>query len=340
MTQANDTRYENQASNWNETHAFSLNASGSEISRAFDNGGGITFGLETNGSITAAAPAGAPSPVNFSAGTTSNNLASVVFSNSGGISFGLNGSTITGTVATNYQSQGAYLTTAMQSNAATISNINLSAGTTSNNLSAFVLSNSNNFSFGLNGSTVTASYTVPTVTNSSWTVSDSATSATVGRLAFTAANGITMSLSTSNNGNHTVFASYTVPTVTNSSMTVSDAATSGTLARLAFTNLNGVTLSLSTGAGGSHTIVGSHNALTSQSTQYQAMTLAGNTAGTTTFNASNNATLFFNGGANITLSSNGFTGTIIGPRPGAAVAAGDSKTRKNPGNTRTASSGT
>lgn len=126
--------------------------------------------------------------------------------------------------------------------------------------------NANGISFGSSGANgVSASYTVPTIT--SWTVSDSATSATVGRLAFTASNGLTLTLSTSNNGNHTVIGSYTVPTVTNSSMTVSDAATSGTLARLAFTNLNGVTLSLSTGAGGSHTIVGSHNALTSQSNQ-------------------------------------------------------------------------
>lgn len=76
---------------------------------------------------------------------------------------GGNGLTISGSsnsisfsVATNYQSQGAYLTTAMQSNAATISNINVSAGAANNNLSAFVLSNSNGMSFGLNGSTVTA----------------------------------------------------------------------------------------------------------------------------------------------------------------------------------------
>lgn len=53
-----------------------------------------TAGL--NLSLSVAAPgAGA---VNFSAGTTSNNLASVVFSNSNGVSFGLNGSTITGSV--------------------------------------------------------------------------------------------------------------------------------------------------------------------------------------------------------------------------------------------------
>jgi len=50
-----------------------------------------------------------------------------------------------------------FLTTAMASNAATISNVNISAGTTSSNLSAFVFSNSNGVSFGLNGSTVTAS---------------------------------------------------------------------------------------------------------------------------------------------------------------------------------------
>ena len=37
-----------------------------------------------------------------------------------------------------------------------ITNINISAGTASNNLSNVVFSNSNNVSFGLNGSTVTA----------------------------------------------------------------------------------------------------------------------------------------------------------------------------------------
>lgn len=154
----------------------------------------------------------------------------------------------------------AWLTTAMQSNAVTLSNIRVSAGTTSNLLSAITFADSNGIAFGINASTVTASYTVPTVTNSSWTVSD---------------NG-----------------------------------TSGTVARLAFTNQNGVTLSLSTGANGSHTIVGSHNAITSQSTQFLALTLGGNTAGTTTFHATNNASLFLNGGNNVTLSGNGSTVTI------------------------------
>ena len=112
MTSPNDPAYENQPKHWNSSHLFTLNAVGSEVSGAFGNGGGVSFGLSADGHITAAAPAGAPSPINFSAGTTSSNIGSVVFSNSGGVSFGLNGSTITATVATNYQSQGAYLTTA------------------------------------------------------------------------------------------------------------------------------------------------------------------------------------------------------------------------------------
>lgn len=83
----------------------------------------------------------------------------VTFANSNGVSFSTGTQGFFATVKTDYQTSGAYLTTAMLSNAATISNINLSAGTTSNNLSALVLSNSNNVSFGLNGSTITATAT-------------------------------------------------------------------------------------------------------------------------------------------------------------------------------------
>jgi hypothetical protein len=54
--------------------------------------------------------------INFSAGTTSANLASVTFNDSNGVSFGLNAGTITATVRTDYQSSGNYLTTAALSN--------------------------------------------------------------------------------------------------------------------------------------------------------------------------------------------------------------------------------
>ena len=339
-TTPDNTSYEIRPSHWNSVHAITANLSGTEISNAFSNANGISFGTNAQsaitGSYTVPSTAGLLSAVNVSAGNTSNNLSALTFSNSNGISFGLSGSTVTATVATNYAGTGTSATNAsitLNTNGLAISvgaggafsagvstggntsgntgvtgtrvvlaggnNITVSQGTDANGATITISGpnvggaqtgissvaaqggtqtvgmvsfiNSNGITFGMstgaNTGSVTASYTVPVVTNSSWTVSDANTSATVGRLAFTNSNGLTLSLSTSNNGNHTVIGSYTVPTVTNSSMTVSDAATSGTLARLAFTNLNGVTLSLSTGAGGSHTIVGSHNALTSQSNQ-------------------------------------------------------------------------
>ena len=56
--------------------------------------GNVSIGV-TNGSLVISGGTAGVVPINFSAGTTSSNLASVVFSNSNGISFGLNGATIT-----------------------------------------------------------------------------------------------------------------------------------------------------------------------------------------------------------------------------------------------------
>jgi len=194
--------------------------------------------------------------------------------------------------------------------------LNISAGTTSNNLTAVTFSNSNGVSFGLNASTITATVKTDYLTSQS---NQNVTAANGGfafqTLSFSNANNFSFGTSAGS----AITGSYTVPTVTNSSWTVSDNATSGTVARLAFTNLNGITLSLSSGAGGSHTIVGSHNALTSQSTNFNAITLGGNTAGTTTFHATNNNTIFLHGGANITLSGNGSSITISGGAGGGGI---------------------
>ena len=127
-------------------------------------------------------------PMTFSAGTTSGSLNNIIFSNSNGVSFGLNGSTITGSVpalsslsatgAVSISSNGNTISIgapavsslsatgiiSISSNGSTISigapiqSINFSAGATSNNYNSIVFSNSNNFSFGLSGSTITASY--------------------------------------------------------------------------------------------------------------------------------------------------------------------------------------
>jgi hypothetical protein len=74
---------------------------------------------------------------------------------------GFTSSTVTGTniLATNDTNGLSMLVPAFVTNAAGggITNVNISAGTTSQNLSNFVFSNSNNVSFGINGSTITAS---------------------------------------------------------------------------------------------------------------------------------------------------------------------------------------
>lgn len=192
-----------------------------------------------------------------------------------------------------------------------VSNLGNTLGTTGLVSNQLVLVGGNNVtlsqSSGAGGATVTISGAAAGAGGGVMIAAGTQT-ATSGTVIFSASNGIAFGMA----GSATITASYTVPTVTNSSWSVSDALTSGTVGRLAFTNLNGVTLSLSSGVGGLHTIVGSHNGLTSQSTNYHALTIAGNTLGTSTFHATNNRSLFFNGGQNITLSGNGSTVTIIG----------------------------
>lgn len=84
----------------------------------------------------------------------------------------------------------AYLTTAMLSNAATISNINVSAAGSSNNLSAVVFSNANNVTFGLTGSTLTASMPSASVI----TLSVVGSSQTFGNVVFSNSNRISFGL--------------------------------------------------------------------------------------------------------------------------------------------------
>ena len=120
------------------------------------------------------------------------------------LSSSTNGSSITFGLASNlstaFQTTGNYLTS-QSGQAASGSNGSFAFQT-------LLFSNANGVSFGTSaGSAITASYTVPNVTNSSWTVSDSATSGTVGRLAFTNLNGVTLSLSSGTGGLHTIVGS-------------------------------------------------------------------------------------------------------------------------------------
>ena len=237
-TTPDDPAAEIQPQHWNSGHAASMVLAASVASALFSNVNGVSFGLSgsaitashnalttamasnrgsdfvqataafagtsasgtiaSNGISVSIGPyittgmlsnAATISNIRLSAGTTSNLASAFTFADSNGISFGLNAGTITGTVATNYQSQGAYLTTAALSNhshgnptlaltnltgtTASASNgftlslsaaaagaavINFSAGTTSGNIGSVVFSNSNGVSFGLNGSTITGSH--------------------------------------------------------------------------------------------------------------------------------------------------------------------------------------
>jgi len=123
----------------------------------FANSNGITFGLSNNGTLTASHN-GLTTAMASNAGSNFVGLNSALTAN--GVSASINSSGISlnfPAFLTTAQPVGAYLTTAMASNAATISNINLSAGTTSNNLSAITFTNANGVSFGLNGSVISAS---------------------------------------------------------------------------------------------------------------------------------------------------------------------------------------
>ena len=76
----------------NTTQSSSGTVNGTALS--FAGAGGVSVGV-SNGSVVVSGAAGGAGSVNFSAGTTSGNLGSVVFSNSNGVSFGLSASTIT-----------------------------------------------------------------------------------------------------------------------------------------------------------------------------------------------------------------------------------------------------
>lgn len=200
---------------------------------------------------------------NISAGTTKATAGEIVFSNANGISFGVNGQTVTGTVQTNY------LTTAMLSNAATISNINISGGTTSSNLSNFKMIDSNGVSWSLD----TGSKLYATVKTDYLTTAMLSNAATI------------------------------------SNINVSGGTTSSNLSNFKLIDSNGVSWSLDTGSKIYATVKTDYLTtadLSQNSSKYmQAWELTGNTAGTTS--SLQGTKIYFEGGNSITVSGNSNT---------------------------------
>jgi hypothetical protein len=220
--------------------------------------------------------------MNISAGTTSNNASRLVFADSNGISFGLNGSTVTATVKTDYQSSNAnYLTS--QSNQA------LSGSNGSFTFQTVTFGNLNGMSFYTSNGSMVASYTVPSVpaqTNQTIgfyalgnTTQNSSTTLDARTVSFNAIGSLTIGYS---NGS----VQFSAPNALTSQSNQAFSAQGGSSAfqTLVFTNSNGISFSNTNGS-----IWGSHNGITSQTNQNMSLFALGNTTqnSSTLLNASN-----------------------------------------------------
>jgi len=204
--------------------------------------------------------------------------------------------------------------------AVSVGSVNISAGTTSNNLTNLVFSNGGNVTFGLSGSTITASAAGGGgggITNIN--VSAGTTSNNLSALTFSNANGITFGLNAS-----TVTASHNGLT-SQSNQAYSAANGSATFQTLSFANSNGV--SFSTGTQGVFATVAT-NYLTTARASTDAVGLA--TAQTNVTWTVNSAGISLNAGgyagtgtsatnASVTLNSNGLAISVAAPGGGGAI---------------------
>lgn len=305
-TTPDNPAYEIRPSHWNDSHFVVINASGSEISGAFSNAGNVTFGLETNGFITASAnAAGAGDGFNrLSAGTQiAGTNQTISFANSNGITFGMSNSSVI-TASHNGLTSQSVQTQNMVSVLGSTGNISFANG--------------NGITFGGNASTVTASHNGLTTarasndaiglntaqSNVTWTVNSNGLSldarnyAGVGTSATNASitlnsNGLAISVAAGGGGadGYNILAAGT-----------QTATTAGTVK---FENSNGITFGMS----GSTQITASHNGITQQSTQPVAVSGQNGSFAFSTLSFSNANGISFgtSAGSAITASHNALT---------------------------------
>lgn len=244
-TTPDDPGYEIRPSHWNDTHAVTINAAGSEISGAFGNGGGVTFGLSADGKITASAPAagGGLTNINISAGTTSNNLSAITFSNLNGITFGLNASTLT--------ASHNGLTTAMASNRGS-DFVQATAAFAGTNASGTIASNGISVSVGNYITTARASTDAiglnTAQSNVTWTVNSNGLSLDARGYAGTATGATNASVTANSNGISVSVGNYlTTARASTDAVGLNTALTAGPLAWTV--NSNGISLNAGSAAG-------------------------------------------------------------------------------------------
>jgi hypothetical protein len=163
-------------------------------------------------------------------------------------------------------------------------------------LGEVVFSNANGLSFGVDGQTVTGSYTVPSTAGllSNINVSAGTTSNNLSAITFSNANGVSFGLDAS-----TITASI-APGLTN--IRVSAGTTSNLLSAVTFSNANGISFGLN-----ASTVTASHNALTSQTNQQMTLFATGNTTQSST-GTTNASSVIFRGEG---IASVGITGGSV-----------------------------
>ena len=324
-------------SDWNSLHYVNAVLSGNTAGSSQVSGLGVILNGGQN--ITLSADT-ANSQIIFSGGgggitnQTGPNIAvpgttitsgTVVFSNSNGVSFGINGATLTATVATNYQSQGAYLTTAALSQnsslyagtagAITGGSITMNTSGVSINLPAYLttaqspgaylttamLSNASTAFAGTNGAMTGGSLTINTSGVSISLPSYLTTAAQSGQTSNFAGTGTSFG-GTNVSGSMTLNTTGLTLSLSGPSLTgfFSNTATSfgGTNISGSITfNTAGLSLSLSAGAGGAGDGVN--------------IVQIGTTGTTGTSFSASTGTVFFNASNNITVSQNASNQIVI-----------------------------
>lgn len=329
--------------------------------------GGNNVTLSQNGnSVTISANTVAAANLSVSAGTTTGAFGGLTFSNSNNISYGLNNGTITGSVnapglGTTFA--GANVSGSMTLNTAGLnlslsgpaeSGVALSAAGSSQSQGTMVFSNSNGLSFGMNGSTVTASYNSTQFAGTGTTFSGTNISGSITHNSL----GINLALSAGAGGGATTGGLYAAGNTTgqSSSSTFPNSSLNFSLAGIlsggwssnsfiisapGTTGLTQLSAGFSTGGNTAGTsglasaqlvLAGGANITLSGSTNGGSMTvsiaggagggggvdvtLGGNTSGALALVST--GTLFLAGGNNITLSQNGNSVTVSGANAGGA----------------------
>jgi hypothetical protein len=298
-------------------------------------------------------------PVAYAAGGTTNAFSTLAFVNSNGVSWSTGTGGIQATVATNYQSQGAYLTTAAQSahshgnptlnltnlagttasasngftlslsaTAQTVQPVAYAVGGTTNNFSTLAFANSNGvtFSTGTQGVFATVATNYQSAGAYLTTAAQSGHSHGNPTLALTNLTGTTAS----NSGGFTLSLSAAAPGAGGGVAIQGSGTYSQSTGTIQFANSNGITFGLSnngvmtaSAAAGAAAGIGAVGAGSQTQTSG---TLAFVNSNYMTFGMSNNSQITasyamsqLTAGANITLSTNGSTMTIIGAAGGGAA---------------------